>query len=1156
MSQAEEAKGGDAPQTVSPSALTVKPEWLSLILSGCKTWELRSKPCRKDPKAFVALLGSGTSTVWGFCQIDGSSSRWRSLRQLQSASARSKHQVSEKELQHYLGKARKAQKAEAQVGAYAWRLRRPRVLVRPLWVRRMRSSMSWLRLDASALAELQKRHSYEGSPCLHAALLREMRHLARQGRPAHDEGAPFEAAPVSSEGAHAAATESLTARLIRKAGAFHGKSLLERAKRVASLASLATKAAEAAEIGEGERLKQERRLQSFLESSLAWHLYAPPRHDASAPLARRLLCGILAVYESSTSLQITLSSEMRDALSLLEGEGGEGGECEDEELRLQKVYTGRARVRVVRWIPGSFESPMLCVRGATSNFSASREQEPEAAEAQQDWRQSIPGDSVVALIESRAREIGFAAIHRRSMEFHITQFSDTASYNRALSQCLVLEPACVLVSRSARGTSLLKLLEQALKATGTQLSFLERRHFDETEGQALLEEASVTGLQHADFAEKFVAAAALTALWHFVEASADVRLQGSAVKVTFRAASQTMAIDASSARLLELVRGLREPGKCLLGLFSCRTAGGLQLLRQSLLQPSVQLKEIQARQAAVEAFLRDEALFFQTQQLLPALGDMDVLLARLTGEPGRQGSHGIEWCKVTVRTALRLRNVFAALPLLADLLKSAPEEGLLAEARQLLCHRRFGELRKELERVLESNDGAGARGSAGRSRGSLAHCALMCAVRANASALLDVARSAWSESMQAIQHAHRALALQYPELQLRLEFAEKRGWFLSHTAHGVIPSEFFHTSLKGTSARLASTTKELRSENFKLRQAEAEILKRTVEVLAGLLQELRSEATLLHGAAQAVAVLDLLAAFAGYALSSSCVRPEISDSLEAPMAVKEGRHPLLDRLGSFEPVDFFVDGTCHFQTITGHNGGGKSTYLATMAQLVILAHTGSFVPAGYASFRLVTSLFTRMGTSDSIEASASSFLVEMKEASHILKNITSQSLVLVDELGRGTAHADGLAICVAVCERLLDLKVYTFFATHFFEICWMSAKWQGFRSMHLQLLEGGGRKASFFVQRVTSMKALSEKAEESYGLRAAEELLPAALLRRGREMQEQSMLQLQGAEPAAHQEGERVRAVRVRVRQLLALARGSLAPSSLREVLRQLQSEV
>ncbi|CAE7217672.1 MSH4 [Symbiodinium natans] len=149
-----------------------------------------------------------------------------------------------------------------------------------------------------------------------------------------------------------------------------------------------------------------------------------------------------------------------------------------------------------------------------------------------------------------------------------------------------------------------------------------------------------------------------------------------------------------------------------------------------------------------------------------------------------------------------------------------------------------------------------------------------------------------------------------------------------------------------------------------------------------------------------------------------------------------------------------------------------------------------------------------MGTSDSIEANASSFLVEMRETSHLLKNLTSRSLVLVDELGRGTAHADGLAICRAVSERLLDLKVYTFFATHFFEICWGLAALNGFRSMHLEQIEDskdGLQRTRFCVQHVASMKppllsgsweALHEKAEEHYGLRAAEHLgLPQALQR-------------------------------------------------------------
>ncbi|CAE7193169.1 MSH4 [Symbiodinium natans] len=490
-----------------------------------------------------------------------------------------------------------------------------------------------------------------------------------------------------------------------------------------------------------------------------------------------------------------------------------------------------------------------------------------AKAAEEDWH---VGESVVALIESRAREIGLAAVHRRSMQFEITQFSDTASYNRVVSHCLFQDPARVLVSRSARGTQLLLLLEQAFPE---RLLCLERRHFDEARGQALLQETCVSGLQAPDLEEKFVASAAFAALWHFLEAS-NMHLQIPAVLVRFRVASHSMVIDGSTARLLELVRGASEPAKSLLGLFACRTAGGQHLLRQSLLQPSVQLPEIQARQQAVEALLRDEPLFFQLQQLLPALGDLDVLLARLSepslGSLGSLGS-GSDGCKVAARTALRLRNVLAALPLLADALEAAPKEGLLEELRTLLGHRRFSELCKELDRVLDS-EGFSQRSQ----RGSMAHCALMYAVKSNVSALLDVARQTWSESMAKIQSTFRVLAAKYPDLRLRLEFAEKRGWFLSHEAMG-IPEAFLHTSLKKNSKgqrsqRAESTTKDLNQENFKLRQAEAEILKRTAEALGGLLHELRSEATLLHRASQAAAVLDLIAAFAGYALSASCVR--------------------------------------------------------------------------------------------------------------------------------------------------------------------------------------------------------------------------------------------------------------------------------------------
>eukprot|EP00434_Breviolum_minutum_P015322 symbB.v1.2.013504.t1/scaffold959.1/size148843/13 len=139
---------------------------------------------------------------------------------------------------------------------------------------------------------------------------------------------------------------------------------------------------------------------------------------------------------------------------------------------------------------------------------------------------------VVALIESRSREVGLAGV-TRSMEFELTQFSDTASYSRTISAVLAADPSAVLVSRSARGTQLVQLLEQAL---GSRLTFLERRHFDEAEGQNLLDEAIVVGLQQADFASKFAAAASFTALWRYIESSSDVRLVTSSCRVTFRVA--------------------------------------------------------------------------------------------------------------------------------------------------------------------------------------------------------------------------------------------------------------------------------------------------------------------------------------------------------------------------------------------------------------------------------------------------------------------------------------------------------------------------------------------------------------------------------------------------------------------------------------------
>lgn len=811
-------------------------------------------------------------------------------------------------------------------------------------------------------------------------------------------------------------------------------------------------------------------------------------------------------------------------------------------------------------------------------------------------RADVPGageaaGAVCALIESRAREVGICALHRRSMEFELTQFSDRGNYSRTIAAVLALEPTAVVVSRTARGTHLLQVLDEALGAAGLpEPFFAERRHFNEIEGQKLLEEVDVVGLQASEFAAKFVACAAFSAMWRFAESSMELRWRPAAVRVTFRGASDIMVIDTNTAKLLELVvdaRHHREQGS-LFSLFTCRTPGGARLLRQSLLQPLACKSEIEARQTAVEVLLSNETLFYELQQLLPAVGDVDLLAARLTTEPKTRGP---QWCKAAVRTALRLRGALSTLPLLADALKasSAGKSALLNEAHEVLTHVRFPLLLEELNRVLDTE---GPHISGGQ--GSVAHVALMYAIRPSVSPLLDIARQTWNDALEQIHALHRSYAVKYMELNIKLEYTERRGWYLSHTSQGA-PQEFLHTAAKGSSGRYISTTRELTSENFKLRQGEREILSQTVLVLAGLYDVLRTEAPLLYKISHTASMLDLIQSFVGFTLLlGEYVRPVLTDDPLAPIDIKAGRHPLMERSFSqdantcaFGPLDYFIDKACHFQTVTGANGGGKSTYLQTIAQLVVLAQIGCLLPARHASIRIVSSLFTRIGTSDNIEASASTFLVEMQEAAHILRDVAPESLVLIDELGRGTAHADGISICWAICERLIELQVYTLFATHFFEVCRLAAIFPGFRNMHLrsladsedaaaQVAQGGKaeigrrRQQDFVVHHVTCLETLLSKPQARYGIHTAEQVgLPADLLATARAMAAMvdKRLDLQlpydstaggvrhGQALGISLVGDERSAAEVQTAdRLLALAAGStLAPEVLAGIVRQLQ---
>lgn len=214
-----------------------------------------------------------------------------------------------------------------------------------------------------------------------------------------------------------------------------------------------------------------------------------------------------------------------------------------------------------------------------------------------------------------------------------------------------------------------------------------------------------------------------------------------------------------------------------------------------------------------------------------------------------------------------------------------------------------------------------------------------------------------------------------------------------------------------------------------------------------LIQNVCAEISVLFKISEAISMLDMLAAFAQLATTNEYIRPELNEAL----AIKSGRHPIREKIHTkkFIPNDAYATNQTRFQIITGCNMSGKSTYIRSLALMTIMAQIGSFIPAEYASFRITHQLFARVSTADDMEANVSTFAAEMREMAFILHNINPRSMVIIDELGRGTSTTDGLAIALAIAEALVQSNALVWFVTHFHDLATIMAERSGVVSLHL-----------------------------------------------------------------------------------------------------------
>ncbi|MEL5849699.1 MAG: DNA mismatch repair protein MutS [Candidatus Igneacidithiobacillus chanchocoensis] len=523
-----------------------------------------------------------------------------------------------------------------------------------------------------------------------------------------------------------------------------------------------------------------------------------------------------------------------------------------------------------------------------------------------------------------------------------------------------------------------------------------------------------------------------------------------------------LGIDANALRSLEILAGRDDNGPSLWRLLQhCQTPMGARLLRRWLLRPLRQGEALFARQRRV-AVLVEGARYRALQSTLQGLADVERLLTRVALQ------------SASPRDLAHLRHFLQRLPEICESIDFI--ESLLPE-HEAPRRADFTSLRTLLERALVEEPPLNQRDG-------------------------GYLQDDFDAELAALRHAEQHVGAELAALeeqerersgisQLRVQFNRVHGYFIEIPASydGPIPADYQRRQSTKTASRFSNLA--LKEIEDRVLSAESRALAREKALFRELLQETATQVEALQGVLAEISEWDLLANFAERAHSLRWTAPEFVR--ESCLEIRAGRHPLVEaELGSaFVPNDLHLDEDRRMLLITGPNMGGKSTFMRQVALIVFLAHLGSWVPAQLARLGPVDQIFTRIGAADDLAGGRSTFMVEMQETAQILHLATAQSLVILDEIGRGTATYDGLAIAWASAEELLRLQSFTLFATHYFELTEMQHP--QLANVHLDAIAQ--------AEQVTFLHQLEEgPATQSFGLAVARLAgLPEAVLRNARE---------------------------------------------------------
>ncbi|KAI6212303.1 hypothetical protein M3Y94_00004900 [Aphelenchoides besseyi] len=669
-------------------------------------------------------------------------------------------------------------------------------------------------------------------------------------------------------------------------------------------------------------------------------------------------------------------------------------------------------------------------------------------------------NTVVALIEGRGNEsgtIGMAAVDLRFLEFRLYQFVDTQSYTLLKSTVRLLDPIEIAMpdhmnDRQGSGRffneSIAKIFDDI------EIQLLPKRAFNETAGIDTMKKLAASESSNLDsttYKKRFAMSAAY-ALIKYVESSQQIVLAGNALRIRFESVEDSCLIDIASWENLELFykkpKTKSSAYRCLFDrLNTCLTNGGTQTLRSCLLQPSANVIEINERLDVVEELVKSPAMLDKIRSWLSSVQDLQHLIkiCVYTDMNSLNAADSRRAVRQRLTQLLCLRTMLKNTTTLKATLRNSTTH-FIQKNLMKICDSRLMLIASCIDRKI--NEKAAVQK---QQRGSMA---------ANDTLLNAVIDN--NIKLALARRAHVELVGQVNELVKKEGFVDLGAvlsWTYGRGYHYSIKNELVKRLKSSVCIQMVRnrqhttfTTLYLMRYNDRLNQVASEIFIQSNFVISDLLVEIRQYISALHNCVEFIAQLDCFCALANYSSKlNQAARPRFEDQ----MAIRDGKHPLLDDANDkVIPNDTFVSMETRFCLITGPNMAGKSTYIKQICLLQVLAQTGCFVPATYACFVPRRHIFSRVGHNDDLGDNLSSFGVEMSEIASMLQSATEHSLIIIDELARSTATEEGIGICFAISEKLVETKAFVFLATHYLDLCLMEAHFTVLRNFHFSAATG------------------------------------------------------------------------------------------------------